>query len=165
MPNVKDILETENHNISYVYLYKEGVFLKAYQHSAYLFLKHCKVDYEVKCRYVKSVAADVYSIGFPLTAISKHFSETEIEHTDGDNSLRIKVENMTAAEYEQWKDKFVPNEKKKEKDEAANEIALTDDSAAEIIARLKSFNMLMSTPMDCMLLIAELQKKCIKYGI
>ncbi len=165
MPSVKSILETEKHNISYVYLYKEGVFLKAYQHSAYLFLKHCKGSYEVKCRYMKSVAADVYSIAFPQAALSKHFCETEIEHTDGDNSLRIKVEKMTTSEYEQWEDKFVPNEKKKGKDEAVNEIAFTDDSAVEIIARLKSFNVSMSTPMDCMLLIAELQKKCMKYGI
>lgn len=155
MTSMNSILQTEERNTRYVYLHREGIFLKGYQHSAYLFLKHCNVDYEVKCHYVKSVSSLVYSIGFPQTAISKHFSEEEIERTDDNNTLRINVEEIDSADYEQWKQQFVAEEKKR-----ASQSTIAGGNGG-VIERIRSFNVSASTPMECMMLVAELQKKLV----
>lgn len=63
MPNLSSILSTESSNTHTLYFYREGVFYKAYERSAYLFVKYIR-PFQVKKRLVKSVKQEVVSVGF-----------------------------------------------------------------------------------------------------
>src|SRR5574344_2003917 len=85
---IEALLQTEETNVSHIFLYKEGVFWKAYQRSAYGLLRHCDVKYRVKHRYVKCVATDVLSVGFPEAALVRLFDGDRLEHLD-EKRIRI----------------------------------------------------------------------------
>lgn len=65
-----EILAREEDNWNTVYLYKEGIFLKAYAHSAYLVYMYIH-EFKVSRRYIKSVNQDVFSLGFPESTAAK----------------------------------------------------------------------------------------------
>jgi hypothetical protein len=101
MATIKEIIAIEEENNSNIYLYSEGIFWKAYQRSAYMFLQHCRVNYMVKHRFVKSVLREVYSIGFPHSALPKLFKEDEIEYLD-EKKIRVTAGNIPIGDYEEW---------------------------------------------------------------
>lgn len=69
-----DILTLELANKGEIHLYKEGVFWKAYQQSAYLF--HTRVcPYQVKTKYIKCIGKSVASSGFPDSSLPHLFKE------------------------------------------------------------------------------------------
>ncbi len=49
-------------------LFKEGLFMKTYNEDAMLFVKHVR-HYKVGCKYIKSIASQIYSVGFPASEI------------------------------------------------------------------------------------------------
>ena len=55
---------------NYFTLFKEGLFYKCYNEDAMVFVKNVK-EYKVSEKFVKSVGAEVYSIGFPVSDIKK----------------------------------------------------------------------------------------------
>lgn len=68
MSTIKERVEREQSNIDKIYLYKEGIFYRAYERSAYLWINHiCK--YEIKKRYVKTVGKVIVYLGFPMSVL------------------------------------------------------------------------------------------------
>jgi hypothetical protein len=63
---VKEILEMETAKAPapVLLLFREGIFLKAYETSAYLFHRFVK-QYEVKTVYYKNINCSLLSVGFP----------------------------------------------------------------------------------------------------
>ena len=51
-------------------LYKEGLFYKCYNEDAMVFVHRVRA-YKVTAKFIKSVVAEVYSIGFPVSDIKK----------------------------------------------------------------------------------------------
>ena len=51
-------------------LFKEGLFYKCYNEDAMVFIK-CVKSYKVSVKFIKTVNANVYSIGFPASEIEK----------------------------------------------------------------------------------------------
>lgn len=68
MSTLSSILSKESNNTRMIYFYREGVFYKAYEKSAYLFVKHVK-PFRLKRRFVKSVKREVISVGFPTNSL------------------------------------------------------------------------------------------------
>jgi hypothetical protein len=132
-------------------LHSEGIFWKAYQRSAYQLLMNCHVDYNVKRRYVKSAVAEVYSLGFPQAALQKLFSESEIRKTDAKH-VEIDVEEIGENDYEEWR-KSIPFSESQAKPMTNNQ---NDSDVLRL--KLKSFDLSKATPIDCMMLVSELQK-------
>ena len=60
MSSLLTFLSVELNNSGTLYFYREGVFYKAYEQSAYLFVKYVK-PFQVKKRFVKSVKQEVAS--------------------------------------------------------------------------------------------------------
>lgn len=56
------VLSLETSDAVCIYLHHEGIFWKAYERSAYLFLQKTKMDDKVKCRKVKSLGTAVFSL-------------------------------------------------------------------------------------------------------
>lgn len=66
----KEITEREDNNKDSIWLYREGMFLKAYEHSA--FLVHTQIhQFKLSLRYIKTVNRDVISLGFPAETLNK----------------------------------------------------------------------------------------------
>jgi hypothetical protein len=77
---IQEKVEMQARDTSKVYLYREGVFYKAYNEGAFMldFLK-----YKVAVKWIKNINQTIYSIGFPLAALDK-LAETHTMalHTD-----------------------------------------------------------------------------------
>ena len=64
MSQISSILSREIHNLHCIYFYREGIFLKAYERSAYAFVTGVQ-SFRGKKRFVKNVNQEIVSIGFP----------------------------------------------------------------------------------------------------
>ena len=67
---IKEILEVENANAGSINLFKEGIFWRVYQKSAYLFTKHIK-DLKAIKKFYKNVNSEVVYAGFPDTILPR----------------------------------------------------------------------------------------------
>jgi hypothetical protein len=76
---IEEILEIESKNLESINLYKEGIFWKAYQRSAYLVVTHFRSSFSVKTKYIKCVKENVLSIGFPGSSLLSIFKDFSIE--------------------------------------------------------------------------------------
>jgi hypothetical protein len=65
----KNILELEKEN-KQIILHKEGLFIKVYERSAYLFTKHIK-EYKLTKKNYKNAKQEVVYLGFPKNSFSK----------------------------------------------------------------------------------------------
>ena len=66
---ISDILDLEQEN-SDIILHKEGLFIRVYERSAYLFVKHIKA-YNLTKKFYKNVKKEVVYLGFPQSSFSK----------------------------------------------------------------------------------------------
>jgi hypothetical protein len=101
MMTIKEILNKESVNEGYIYMYRTGPFWKAYQRSAYMFVKYSRADYMMEYRYIKSVARNVLSVG-----ISGDFSPTCLSGCDlvflDETCLQAKVPDFCMDEFLEW---------------------------------------------------------------
>ena len=65
-----EILKIESVNTGCINLFKEGIFWRIYQQSAYLFIKHIK-DLKALKKFYKNVNREVVYAGFPDAILSQ----------------------------------------------------------------------------------------------
>ena len=181
MASLKQILEIEaSSQDNVINLHRSGIFLEAFNRSAKLLLEYCKVNYKLNYRYSQELGAAFASVGFPMKSLDTLFKAGELQVSgDGyhiETPLHFSQEEVQA---------FILRAKQefeaREKEKAANATqAGTTATAAgaqqpgrqparqassyyppntrEIIARLRHFDLANATPIDCMMLIVQLQK-------
>jgi hypothetical protein len=66
---ILEILRLEANNTCSIILFKEGIFWRAYERSAFNFVTHIK-PYQLTKRYFKNVGCEVAFYGFPNTALN-----------------------------------------------------------------------------------------------
>ena len=152
------VLSLETSDVVCIYLHHEGIFWKAYERSAYLFLQKTKMDYKVKCRKVKSLGTTVCSIGFPDTVLHQLFSDAELTALPGDmeagkesKTLCVDAAGIDISGLSAWLEQV-----KKETESSKTETM----AAAEIWKRIVDFDMANATPMDCLMFVSELKHRC-----
>ena len=65
-----EIISRESQNEDSIYLYREGMFMKAYERS--VFFAHTLIhEFKLSKRYIKTVNMDVISLGFPEQTVPK----------------------------------------------------------------------------------------------
>lgn len=150
----KEILEHEEPSSTVVHLYREGLFWKAYEYSAYRFIFGIN-RFKASKKYVKTVAEEVVSIGFPVTSLGK-FSELFDIVTSSEKQMTIVPKNIhSEVSFEDWKASVISNEAKlKTEDKHAD-----DDFAKCIIDEINHFNLESKTPMECMMWLSQLKGK------
>lgn len=159
MAQIKEILETERENKDKIYLYREGLFYKAYERSAYLWV-HKVCGYEVKCRYVKVVNKHVASIGFPHSALKTKISGYKsVDFPQG--VIVTAVGEVSSEDFDRWKRSLVDKETTERPDECrepepAYRAAVNDYH--EVIDELRRFPIETSSPIDCMMLVSRLKQ-------
>ncbi len=67
---IADILNIEDNNSDRIYLFHEGAFLKAYEHSAFLFHRYVS-SFKLSYRFYKNTNRYVISLGFPKESAKK----------------------------------------------------------------------------------------------
>ncbi len=162
MAKIKDIIAGEDNSRQVIKLYKEGIFYKAYEYSAFLFVKHIKA-YQVKHKYSVQLKKDLVSIGFPMTSFSSlPIPESFSVNDFGDlKELSLSEEALDLLAFEQWKGQVpvkVQGAKEVRQNLEHNKNSFTVSSLEyDVLARLQRFNIDNATPMACMLFLSELK--------
>lgn len=154
--NLKDKIEAESTNDAIVFLHKEGMFWKAYEWSAMRFVKEIKA-YKLLKRYIKTLKTDIVSLGFPSHSLEDVLSGKEYTQID-DHLVSVKTEFVySLEEFEEWKSLIPLIE-----DTAATGIPHVPSSGLtaterEVINQLMSFSVKTASPIQCMMLVSNLQ--------
>ena len=85
-----------------ILLLREGMFWKAYQEAAYLFVTNLR-PYQVNRTYVKKVKTDVFSLGFPVPSTAKVLS-TVSYHEEGERLVISLGSPFDELGYLRWRD-------------------------------------------------------------
>lgn len=99
----KEIISREEENTDSIYLYREGMFMKAYDRSA--FLAYTQIhEFKLSMRYIKTVNMDVVSLGFPESTIPKWLNSFFYEYI-ADGLIRCRSRKpFDEVEFNNWKE-------------------------------------------------------------
>ena len=146
---ISEILELESKNRD-ITLHKEGLFWRAYEHSAYLFVKQIK-EYNLTKKFYKNVNQEVVYLGFPqnsLLKIEAICQKLKLNVTTTNKQVKISgFEGENFEKFSQWKDS-IP---------ILSRIDNKNDDG--IIEKIKRFNTVNKTPIECQQFIVELQNQ------
>ncbi|MCK4677889.1 MAG: hypothetical protein KAT48_07140 [Bacteroidales bacterium] len=67
---IKDVILLENQNRNSIFLYKEGLFCRCYETSAFLFQHYIK-SYKIVSKFVKNVNQYIVLLGFPVKNLTE----------------------------------------------------------------------------------------------
>lgn len=181
MPTISDKLKLETANSQTVRLWPEGTFYKVYERSAYLFVTRLR-PYEVKRRYVDKVGGDVVSTAFPRMVLGglgvdyqKNDDETVTIRLDCciDEQQFLQWRNALPLTAQPAKRPIQTTTATKPPTVVAQTLEPTESaetpppttSIETIVAdRIRTFSLASATPIDCMLLLSELQGLLIDQG-
>lgn len=158
MSNLQEILSKESVNTDRIYFYREGVFFKAYERSAYLFVKFVK-PFMVKKRFVKSVNQEVVSIGFPTNSLHSYFEKDKIQEKENIAEV-VMDETVDSFTFDEWRKsiELISDTEKKPKQPLTVTPQLVAGNESVVIMKIRTFPMEAKTPLDCMMFLSELKK-------
>jgi hypothetical protein len=148
---IAEIISLEHANEGIV-LYKEGIFWRAYELSAYRFVTSIK-KYNVLCKFYKNIKQDVVYMGFPISYMD---TITELCRAKGYNieqrvnSIHIAC-NTDAIGYENWKLNILQSETMSESE---------DDRSikkSEILSNIVAYPLATKTPMEAQQFLYDVQ--------
>ncbi|MCK9254541.1 MAG: hypothetical protein GX793_00450 [Bacteroidales bacterium] len=105
---IKDVFEIEKANVDSINLFKEGLFWRAYEYSAWRFVKYIK-EYKLLNKYVKSINSHIVYIGFPdsfLDSIINLIKLKDKSFTKFEKHINIKAFSEEKG-FEIWKTKLI----------------------------------------------------------
>jgi hypothetical protein len=144
-------------------LFKEGLFYKCYNEDAMLFVKQVR-EYKVNSKFVKSVSAEVLSLGFPVSEVEKgNLSMASVSEKIGAKAFEKNEGNIVFSltdidikkDYEAWKNSIQERIIEKVKEPAIQYQRPPDTN--EIISMIKNFDLANSTPMQGLTFIQQLK--------
>lgn len=100
-------LQLETVNTGVVHLWLEGMFWKAYERSAYIFV--CRINgYKPYKKWIKAVGGEVVAIGFPAKAFDKLVEGRVVEYVDEKHCLLtgFTVDAQELKNFQEWKKKL-----------------------------------------------------------
>lgn len=151
MPSINEILNDESMNDgSFIRMYPEGVFYKAYERSAWLSCMHLG-NLMVKKKHIKKVNQHIVSVGFPKTALEKWANgrKTDISEERVMIFLNEGERQPISEEFRIWKEHI----KSKNESEKDGEY----DILGDVYTKIRLFPLENKTPLDCMIFISELK--------
>ncbi len=157
MPTIRQIIEKERANPGKIYLYKEGIFYRAYNRSAFMWVTHI-CGYEVKTRYVKSVGENIYYVGFPTSALATRLARHEYKH-DGD-CVEVSCDEVGFDEndYISWTESLFSVKTEETRIVSHDE----DESSDTIIDAIRRFPLESSTPIECVVFLSRLKQQFVR---
>ncbi len=168
---IREILEIENKNTDSINLFREGLFWRCYEYSAWRFVKNIK-DYRLIKRFVKIVDQDIVYLGFvdnTLPEILEKANKSTSSHIQKSDSLII-IQGFAETEgYMQWKEGIMP-EPEKRVASTLRHCSVDPGSATinnkqeinmheEVILKIKQYPIINKTPVEAFNFLGELQKE------
>ncbi len=166
----REVFDSEKENIGKIILYREGLFWKAYERSAYHFVSYVN-SYKVSRKHVKSLADDVVSVGFPTSVLEAHKGKFEIESEEYGRVIIITGKQIDDAAFTAWKAAVpmavgtpvaaAPVVQNGSAGVAASPFIPSNGllkGALDIIEEIRQFQIENKTPMECMMWAADLKK-------
>ncbi len=107
-----EIIIEETQNPEKITLYKEGVFWKAYNKSAFAFNKYIK-EYKTTTKLINYCNYVAITIGFPIKSLQstkkiiETKSEVEIEE-ETETKITVKIPTVDPKEFTKWKSEKTP---------------------------------------------------------
>lgn len=155
----KEFLEAEAHNDKNIILYREGLFWKAYERSAYAVCTQVKPLKAIKKRLKSLDGEEIVSIGFPTEHEQKYIGALETVERSEKRLVLYSPAPIDEQAFDTWKQELglqPPAIRPKETD---NRDALwKNGSYGSLAEKRRSFDLAASTPLDCMLFINELKQ-------
>jgi hypothetical protein len=158
---IEDIVKAETENNNTVILFREGIFWKAYEKSAYAFCKHIK-PFMVKKKYIRTIDDEIVSIGFPMSSTETILQGKTILLGE-ERKMVISIDQIDHESFIAWK-------KEQKLTPPANtfpgagynnnfEAFSCSNQEKEIINRIKHFSLENKTPLECMFFLSEIKKQ------
>ncbi len=148
---IKEVIILENKNTNSIILHKEGLFWRAYEKSAFLFMLHIK-EYKVIKKYYKNVKSEVTHLGFPHSSLPGilQIAEHKIAH-ETENKIVIAKYELYENEYTKWKQSIQLCQSFKTLAKLPETSNLSD--------KIRNFPVASKTPIECQQFINELQNE------
>ena len=142
-----------------VRLITSGEFVRAYNHSAWLF--YCCISrYKVIRKFSKAQQKDVYFLGFPVSKLLELINGRVCEKTDFGYDITLKPDEVPAEDgYEAWT-KEVPVEVASRADASAAPLVGRELESA-VCKKIREFPLEMKTPVDAVVFLSEMRKALI----
>lgn len=147
-----------------IFLYREGMFWKMYNISAFNFIRKVKV-YAVKKKYVKEVKEVVASIGFPDAILKDNLERLRpLSKAINVSEKIIEIElNESVEGYRDWFDQTVVerNEIKVITERELEKVNVKEENfrGEDILKELRDFPIMQKTPIEVQMFVVELQGK------
>lgn len=99
---LQEIIAAENCNTDRIYLYPEGVFWKAYERSAFAFVRRIS-RYKITKRFIKYLDTEIVSLGFPDTSRTRVLGDRPVQ-TGPYGMLVLDGGTIDPVAYGRWKE-------------------------------------------------------------
>ena len=142
---ILDKVTLQQQDTTKIFLFKEGVFYKAYNEGAFLLKDK---NYKITVKQIKSIENEVLSIGFPISVLEKLKENRQPEEYDNYCSLQSNIV-FSLLLYEEWYQNQIANIKR-EDSKYLEEYTLKDT--------IKNYPLANKTPIEVFIWVAELQK-------
>lgn len=151
---IKEILAIEEKNKSDIHLHKDGLFWRAYDVSAYQFVKYFR-QFKLTKKRMKTVQKELVYLGFPESTFVVLIEEAERSSYDIRRSEQhIAIMGLPAImgnDYEEWFDALSVTTKKQKEHFGKN-------LQEEIIEKVRSYPILEKSPLETQAFVLALQK-------
>ena len=142
---ILDKVTLQRQDTTKIFIFKEGVFYKAYNEGAFLLKDK---NYKVAIKHIKSIENEVLSIGFPISVLEKLKENRQSEEYDNYCSLQSNIV-FSLLLYEEWYQNQIANIKR-EDSKYLEEYTLKDT--------IKNYPLANKTPIEVFIWVAKLQK-------
>ena len=141
-------------------LYKEGLFYKCYNEDAMLFAQRVRA-YKVSVKYVKSVGAEVLSLGFPASEVEKGNVPFEYileaigaeYYNEEPYGIVFSLKDDIKQNYNEFQETIITAKAPYAEKDADNDNA----NSHKIVKMIQEFDLANSTPMQGLVFIQELK--------
>jgi hypothetical protein len=154
MASAKNIVSLELLNTDRIHLFREGIFYKAYERSAYAFVTQ-RAQFRVQRKYMKVIKADLISLGFPCTSINRHFTEQELKETSYGYEIWL-ANPIDSDAFNQWR--LTINDST-QTTPLVQQPTLPAHTETAVIRKIKEFPIEAKTPLECLVFLSALKNE------
>lgn len=166
---IEDIVKAENDNDHTIILFREGIFWKAYEKSAYAFCKHIKT-FLIKKKFIKSINEEIVSIGFPISSTQMILQGRPIL-LEEEKKMIVSIGSIDQEEFLIWKKEQVltvaptpvattgTTHKNTPTVLSVSNVPELSNPEKEALTRIRLFSLESKTPLECMIFLSEIKKQ------
>ena len=146
---ILDKVTLQQQDTTKIFLFKEGIFYKAYNEGAFLLRDR---NYKVTIKKIKSIENEVLSIGFPVSVFDKIKENKQSKVYDNYVCLQTNIVYNDKM-YSEWRDNQAATNSNNSGTSNTKEI-----NNKALIESIKNFPLANKTPMEVFMWVANLQK-------